>query len=314
MDDVIIGRDGSMFLATSVHNILDHLTGKREIAPVSIENFGRNIVNRAAWCRERGVTYRHVIYPDKTSVMKSYFPISGTRSFSERYQHLFDENVIDLTEHLPDSDTHFLRTDTHLNFTGKVETTLAVMQQFQDVDEATARQWLMDCRGDPYEYLGDLGSKVSPKQTETHFRVVNRKVKTFNNQVGANDGLTIVTFNLERLKRRENKRLLVFGDSFVERSLKLFSCFYSEILFCRTRYFHDEIALMFKPDHIITESAERYFSCVRLDEQATRFNLLYGLRGFNYSKDENFYKAYNAVLSFGREAHGVFVSRLLADA
>lgn len=311
MDDVIIGRDDVMFLATSIHNILEHLTGKREILPESIDNFRRNIENRSSWCRERGIAYRHVIYPDKSTVMKSYFPVNGTRSFSDRYCHLFDENVIDLSEHLPDSDTHFLRTDTHLNFSGKIDTTLAVMREFQVFNDSEVRYRLMECRGQSYEYLGDLGSKVVPKQTEVHFRVVNRAVKVFNNQVGANDGLTIVAFNLDLLKSKESRRLLVFGDSFIERAILLFACFYSEILFCRTRYFHDEIAIMFKPNHIITESAERYFSHVRLDNAATRFNLLYGLRGIDYSKDQDFYKAYNASLSYGRDAHVIFVNRLL---
>jgi len=83
--------------------------------------------------------------------------------------------------------------------------------------------------------------------------------------------------------------------------------FYSEILFCRTRYFHDEIATMFQPDHVITESAERYFSGVRLDESAPRFNLLYGLRGSDYSRDEGFYRAYNAVLNHGKSTYASFL-------
>jgi hypothetical protein len=307
MEDVLFGRDGTMFLATSVHNILGHLKGEIEIPPESIENFGRNMKTRAEWCAQRGIKYRHVIYPEKAAVMKSFFPVANARSYSDRYRAHFDANVIDLADILPDADLDFLRTDTHLNFNGKVKTTLAVLRQFHDLDEASARAALLACKGEAYAYKGDLGSKLTPPQSEEHFRVVNRDVVTFNNRSGANDGMAILAFNVARLKRGEVKRLLVFGDSFFERAIKMFAVFYSEILFCRTRYFHDEIATMFQPDHVITESAERYFSGVRLDESAPRFNLLYGLRGSDYSRDEGFYRAYNAVLNHGKSTYASFL-------
>lgn len=313
MEDVLFGRENTMFLVTSVHNIYDHITNKIEIPKESIVNFGKNIKSRAKWCEDRGIAYKHVIYPDKTTVMKSYLPIDHTRSFSDRYKEHFDHNVVNLENYLPDSKEHFLRTDTHLNFNGKVETTLAIMKQYHKFDESEAREQLLKCRGEEYEMLGDLGSKITPQQKETHYRVINKNTKTFNNQVGANDGLTAITFNLEKIRNKQIKRLLIFGDSFAERSLKLFANFYSEILFCRTRYFHEEIAFMYRPDDIMTESAERYFSYVRLDKTAARFNLLYGLRGSKYSEDIKFYEAYNAVLNYGSETYSIFIRRLFEE-
>lgn len=312
MEDVIHGKSDTMFLATSVHRILDHLTGKVEIAQESIDNFATNMQERSAYCADRGIPYRHVIYPDKITVMRSYFPIQDIRTFSDRYRHAYTDAVIDLADHLPASDEHFLRTDTHLNFLGKVETCLIVLKALNpalDVDEA--RELLMACRGDKYDMLGDLGSKVTPQQTETHYRIVNRSVVTFNNQVGANDGLTVMVFNKRMLASKASKRLLIFGDSFMERSLRLLGNFYSEILFCRTRYMHEEIAHMFQPDHMISSSAERYFSGVRLDRDASRFNLLYGLREHRYSDNLDFYKAYDAVLNPGSQLYKRFIHRIV---
>lgn len=312
MDDVIIGRSDAMFLATSVHHILDHLTGKAEIAPESIANFATNMRERSAYCAERKIPFQHVIFPDKTTVMRSYFPIADIRPFSDRYRPAYTEAVLDLADHLPDSDEHFLRTDTHLNFLGMVETSLTVLKALiPDLDLARARDTLMACRGDSYDMLGDLGSKVTPQQTETHFHIANRNVVTINNQVGANDGLTVMIFNKVMLAEKISRRLLIFGDSFMERSLRLLGNFYSEILFCRTRYMHEEIAHMFRPDHMISSSAERYFSSVRLDRDASRFNLLYGLREHRYSENPDFYKAYDAVLNPGSQIHRRFIDRLL---
>lgn len=312
MDDVILGKSNTLFHATSVHSILDHLTEKVEISPESVSNFAMNIAERGNYCDERRILYRHVIFPDKSTVMRSYFPVRDIRPFRDRYRHTFTEAVIDLADHLPDTDEHFLRTDTHLNFSGMVETSLTILKAFNpELDLSQTRGILLACRGTSYDMLGDLGSKVTPQQTEAHFHTVNKNTISFNNQVGANDGLTVIVFNRKLLAENKSKRLLIFGDSFMERSLLLLANVYSEILFCRSRYMHEEIAHMFQPDHMISSSAERYFSKVRRDKDASRFNLIYGLREHRYSNALDFYKAYDAALNPGSQIHRRFIDRII---
>jgi hypothetical protein len=96
MEEVIEGKDGVLFLAKSLHNIVDHITGKKTIPQISFENFHQNLINRAVYCKNNGIEYKHVIYPDKSTVMKSYFPITGTTSFSDQYKPYFTEKVLDL--------------------------------------------------------------------------------------------------------------------------------------------------------------------------------------------------------------------------
>lgn len=312
-DDVIIGKDEQLFLAKSVHNILDHITGKISIPESSKVNFFKNITSRQKYCQERGISYKHVIYPDKSSVMKSFFPVKNTTSFSDRYRPFFTESVLDLCEYLPDSDKHYFKTDTHLNFEGKVETSLKIMGFFFSFDEDEIRNIFQSFKGDPSLMNGDLGSKLTPKIQEERFSIKTRFLKRFHNQVGANDGLVVICLNKEKLNDKSSKRLLIFGDSFCERTLQFISHFYSEILFCRTRYFHQEIVDMYQPDHVITESAERYFSNVRLDELAPRFNLVYGLKGSGYSDNKEFYNAFNAVLNFGRPQYHLFIHNFLTQ-
>jgi len=311
IDEVIEGRDEVLFLAGSVHKILEHLTGRVTIQKSSFEAFRENIISRSKYCAERGIKYKHVIYPDKATVMRSYFPIDNIIGFTDQYRDFFTPDVIDLGLSLPDSTEHFFKTDTHLNFDGKVKTTIDVMQQFFELDAVNARVALESFRGRSTVMNGDLGSKLPVPRTEERFDIRTDFLKRYHNQAGANDGFTVVCFNKEKMQKEEGKRLLIFGDSFCERSLQFYAYFYSEILFCRTRYFHDEIVAMYKPDHLITESAERYFSHVRLDNVAPRFDLIYGLRGFKYVENVDFYRAFNAVLNFGRPQYREYTKSFL---
>lgn len=312
MEEVVSGKDSVLFLTGSVHKIIDHMTGKISIPEYSLVNFHKNLESRKKYCDDRGINYRHVIYPDKISVMRSFFPIKELVTYSDRYRPYYNESVLDLQDHIPDENKYFFETDTHLNFEGKVETSLVILKEFFDLDEGAVRNVFSTFKGEQQEMVGDLGGKLDPVRKEVRYEIKTSFLKRYHNQVGGNDGFAVICLNKEKLKERGARRLLIFGDSFCERTLQFLSYMYSEILFCRSRYFHEEIVDMFKPDDVISESAERYFSGVRLDELSPRFNLIYGLKSSGFSKDEQFYVAMNAVLNYGRPQHKVFVHRFLS--
>jgi hypothetical protein len=312
MEEVISGKDDVLFLTGSVHKIMDHMTGKASIPEYSLVNFHKNLESRRKYCEDRGINYRHVIYPDKISVMKSFFPVKGLVTYSDRYRPYFTDSVLDLQNHIPDENSFFFETDTHLNFKGKVETSLVILKEFFDLDVMAVRDVFNSFKGAEQEMVGDLGGKLDPVRREVRTEIKTSFLKRYHNQVGGNDGFAVICLNKDKLKEKGVKRLLIFGDSFCERTLQFLSYMYSEILFCRSRYFHEEIVDMFKPDDVITESAERYFSGVRLDELSPRFNLIYGLKESGHSTDSQFYMAMNAVLNYGRPQHKVFVYKFLS--
>ena len=311
--EVLEGRNGNLFLIKSVHNILKHITGKIIVDENFKKNFQQNILARAEYCLDRNIQYKHFIYPDKISVLIDDFPIDDTISFSEMYKPFFTGDVVDLKDCLvgEDATKYFFKTDTHLSFDGKVKTSMEILSYFFNFDSVEIEKKFNSFRGGEKEMLGDLGGKLDPKIYEKRYDIITKFLKRFNNQVGANDGLVIVCLNKDMLRNKEHKKLLIFGDSFCERTLPLLSYFYSEVLFCRSRYFHKEIVEMFEPDHLITESAERYFSSVRLDEEAPRFNLVYGLKGAKYSESTDFYRAYNAVLNPKSPQYTRFMSKFI---
>lgn len=313
LPEVIEGKDGHLFLVKSVHNILDHMQGRISIPEASLVNFYKNIEYRSGYCRSRGVLYKHFIYPDKITVLRDLFPLSIVSTFIDRYRPYFLPDVVDLTGCLVrggGAKELFFKTDTHLTFDGKVVTSAEILSYFFNSDRVLQEKELAALKGEQKIMLGDLGGKMDPQITEMRFDIISRHIKRINNQVGANDGLVVVCLNREKLKSGA-PRLLIFGDSFCERTLPLLAVRYGIVLFCRTRYFHPEIVEAFKPDHLITESAERYFSNVRLDDMAPRFDLVYGINGATYSANRDFYRAYNAILSYGRPAYYKFVSEFL---
>ena len=206
----------------------------------------------------------------------------------------------------------YLKKDTHLNFEGKkiaVEHTFNVMlEKFEDYSS-----FLDACKGENITIIGDLGSKLIPEQTEESNSIRTPwNLKRFNNRVGVgNDGLVHIVFNVTKLRRYEFKRCLIFGDSFSYLNLPLLSYEFSEILFLRTRYFHKEIVTMFKPDVVFSQNVERYLSSVDNDENAPIFNLIYGLSNKDYSKDTEFYRAYNAILKYGSKTYWHFISDMI---
>jgi hypothetical protein len=309
VDEVIDAGEGQLFLGTSMHRVVEHLTGAIEISEESVANFERNLAARSKYCADRDIDYRHVIFPDKATALRSEFPYAVVRSFTDRYRSVFNSEVLDL-EPVLSRPAAFLRTDTHLSFDGMVESTIAIAESLLEFDVDRAREDLYALRGPAMEYAGDLGRKLTPPRTETHYRISGRHARRFDNRIGANDGHCIVSFNLRPVDNLPRKRLLIFGDSFLELSLPLLAYFYSEIFWCRSRFFHREIVDMFQPDQLITESAERYFSSVRADDVAPRFLLYYGIRGLEHSDDVSFYRAANAVLNYGNRQYDDFVSSL----
>src|SRR5580704_2223512 len=84
-NDVLIGRNGHLFLANGGHAILEHVTGAKTVSSESIGNFWHNIAKRREHAVGLGTEYLHVVYPDKQTVLKEFFPIDNPISLGELY-------------------------------------------------------------------------------------------------------------------------------------------------------------------------------------------------------------------------------------
>jgi hypothetical protein len=146
------------------------------------------------------------------------------------------------------------------------------------IDLAVLRPWVMKNIIKQGVWSGDLGSKLDPPRKETRISFLPpRPITRFNNQlVTANDGICDIFVNPSLVGN--SPRALVFGDSLARGLVPMMTRIFGMVLFCRSRYVHDEIVLGFRPQLVISQNAERYLSKVSHDDERPPFLLYPSLR------------------------------------
>ena len=259
--DVAQTEDGNLFLTRGRHDVFAHATGRAPVQNAVLESFRVNIATRGRACDRLGSTYRHVILPDKHTVLRDRLPDFDIQGLGVRFVDRADDPRVlypagRLRELSREQDV-FLLLDTHMTDLGSVLATALVVDSLSPGLGATHLDRLAACVRRPAKYSGDLGSKVEPPLTATQYLLVpDWPLKKFsNNFVAGNDGIMDVFVSPESVT---HQRLLIFGDSFGRACLPALSFFFREVLFIRTRYFHREVVAQAKPDVVLTQNVERY--------------------------------------------------------
>ena len=123
--DVIIGKDGVLFLKSGNHFQMDYLTGKKIPLGNSIRHFKKNILGRKTFCKKRNIHYFHVVFPSKPLVMEKCLPdiFIPVKSLYGTYYKMDESSIVyplgSLKEEEKKSPT-FLKFDTHNNAKGIV--------------------------------------------------------------------------------------------------------------------------------------------------------------------------------------------------
>ncbi len=294
--------------------MLDFLTGAKSIESSSKSTFVSNIGARASFCEQLSIPYRHIIFPDKHTVLAELFPINAVVRMGDEYMSALSsdqKSVLFPVESLRSiGPAAYLQLDTHLSATGII----AVIQHiYSDIFGATSTSefsTLLDRVRKTELYSGDLGSKLNPP-IELEKIELDRDwplVMYSNGVTSGNDGIIDLIFSP---RARTSKRILIFGDSFFRSSLQVLSFFFEEVYFFRTRYFHQEIVTAIRPDCVLTGNVERYLSKVSRDEEAPHALLYPALLRSDYNPSPDFLEALNAILCYGRPPYQQFRTRTL---
>lgn len=155
---------------------------------------------------------------------------------------------------------------------------------------------------------GDLGSKLTPPQEATDWvhttKGLGRHVS--NNVIGGNDGIMDIYLNG---RAPIKKRLALMGDSFGRTICKFLHLWFREVVFLRTRFFHQEFVQLFRPHYIVSENAERYLSSVALDRERTHFLLMPYHRAEKYDPPSEFTETLAELLSVGQARYVAFLHK-----
>ncbi len=310
---VLFGEDGELYLAHGGHSVLDFATGRRQVSDEMFAIFEANVLGRAARCAAYGAKYLHLIFPDKQSVVRERFPFNNPVCLGL----LYDQNCPSVSKHVRnltevlrrEPSAVFKKTDTHLNDYGMALAASMIVETITGQQRSTVLEQFTSRPVAVQTAAGDLGMKVVPQlQSEDRSIIANWPLHFFSNGVGfGNDGLIDIYVSPSSLSKI---RLVWFGDSFGRGCVRLLSLFFREIVFLRTRYFHEEIVFQIRPDVVVTENVERYLDVVAPDEEAPPFLLYPLLKGLAYAPSASFCEAMAAILSYPRSTYTSFVSGL----
>lgn len=309
---VAIGHERTLFLAGGSHEPVAFATGERVPSPASFGVFRRNLAERAEWAARNGAAYVHVIFPDKQSYAPELWPFGTPRRLgdmylsacepAERAKIMYPVPLLLANRALVTS-----RIDTHLTMAGCAMVAAELVRRITGHDQSARLRDILSDLTEPKEVSGDLGSKLDPPWTDTLYVSGTLPPGRFiSNQIaGGNNGMVDI-----RIARRAafGLRVLIFGESFARQASTYLPWFFSEILFCRTAFFHPEIAEAYRPDVLITSNAERYLSNPPPDESRPSFLTYPWLNGGTHSPSKEFARALSAMLSFPRAPYREFIA------
>ena len=289
--------DGTLYLGRGEHEVFAHKLGKLQVSPTSFADFDANLAGRKAYTSRRGITYVHAIAPDKDSVVTAPLRALNLSSFIDLYRRNCKQSFLDLRPGTPIAGA-FYRTDTHWALPLQMDAALRIVRALGvgEAEIAAGRDRLVaSTTPTPHEFCGDLGTQLEPKETEMIYAVQADWMKTYSiaGVGGWNDGMVRIYRNAGGPQRR----LLIFGDSFGHSLCIHLSPFFSDILFCRTGYFHKEMVDMMCPTHVLTQQAERFLNSSLRDAEAKRFLLIPFINGSEIGAGRDYWAALNDVLT-----------------
>lgn len=301
--NVVLGREGQLFLFNGGHHVHDYHTGKKRPTQESVSTAIRNIESRLSHCVKHNVEFLHVIFPNKQIALQELYPDEITSVIDLFFSpNTPVDSLLDMRTCLERiGPSAWLKTDTHL--TRKAETVCSVEiansllkdDLSNHMEQMLQASFIRQSRGDLSIMMGDDGIDITEEEILYATPWIHHY---FHNKIpGGNNGLINIFVNPNAVA---DSRLLFFGDSFGRGCASCLSFFFSHVMFCRTPFLHYEIADLYKPDYLVTQSIERYLPSSISDSSRPLF-LLYpalGKHGNTLEGDKKFFEALNGELSY----------------
>lgn len=305
---VLIGTNDELYLAGGNHSVLLLARGERRISDQSVQNFWQNAEERQAFAAARDIAFLTLIAPEKYRVVPDGFPIASARSPFDDYNLRSADYMLYPVEDLIKNEfgVSYYKTDTHWSLSGirKIAQLIGRRAGLSE-EQLRAADDLVAPNIRPFEFCGDLGRKLAPERKEPAERVTRMgSVRAVENGMThdytrpVNDGRMICSHSPDAVSP---KTLLIFGDSYLHNSLPVLEAYFQNVIFCRTRFFHNEMVEMVAPDIIVCQQAERYLGAVAPDREAPPFLLLPFVLGRSMSFAPDDARFVSNMLSCGRK-------------
>lgn len=301
-NDVLITNSGLAYLIGGNHSVLNYTTAMLSPSMDSFKNFTCNIIRRKEHAEQHGAKYRHVVFPDKQSVLRKNFPIKPVTRLGELYINNISDDLVNYVLYpankleLNDEASVYLPLDTHMTDFGSNEMLGFMLKSFDFLEADNIIKHIKTRINKVQDWPGDLGNKFTPPlRQQGKLLHPDWDILDYKSPGGFNDGMVDIVLNNQACY---NNTILLFGDSFFRMMLKHFSYVFSRVICLRTRFYHNEMVELIKPDYIISGNAERYLSNVSSDLDANPFMLYQAIRGADdNNNDYEFLNVYRALLT-----------------
>ena len=307
--DVLVGKNGELYLAGGNHSILKYAEGAK-LPALNLSNLAANIAYRKEISAKHGARFAHIIAPEKYMVFRDSFPIEAPGSMAQQFFEAGHTGAIYPVQLLSDPGIGrtYAKTDTHWT-PAALAAISRLIASVAEIGAATANEVDQRIRAaiktTDEIFYGDLGRKLTPQVGEARpVLSVSADVERFENGVAhdfaspVNDGRLIL---IESRSAATEKTLLIFGDSYLFHALDYLPFYFKRIVFLRTRFLHEEIVSMVRPAVVISQMAERYLTRVDLDTRAPPFFFVPHLLGRTPQMTAQAAKAFALAFSSGRE-------------
>lgn len=300
-NNVLLGNEEYLFLFQGMQREFDYLQKIKIISPLSIDNFTFNIKQRIFYFRKHQIHYKHIVFASKPLVKSRFLPKEYSNIYSlfnEYYKDKcsdFKNNIFYTLSLLLEEEKNFstfLKYDTHMTDRAYLSICKYLCNSFNIPYDEEFEQFFHFKVVD-----GDLSRMLTNnKRTKEEYFNKNPHVYEEGNKnvLRGNTDDVLIHYNSNA---KTQKRLLIFGDSFLRGMMNILSYFFKDIVYIRSTFVHYDIVEMFQPDIVLTGNAERYLKYVESEQKSNNF-LLSKYGDDEYSPSKEYLDAFKAQLSY----------------
>jgi hypothetical protein len=268
LNKVLIGKNGWLFLKDDTNSSIEYITGKKCLSEESVKAWGDLINTRLERCKRLGISYYHLVCPEKEVVYSQYLPedffVSDNRPVVKILQNLKDDqviypNYISWIKENPGYDI-FTKGDTHWSFYGAYVACKALISSMSKQKAVTPLASL-----ESYEFfdgyqVSDLQVKTKGRNVELirYTKPIHREIfKIYDNQL-SNTGRTQEYKNTRAIENR----VIVFHTSSFDWMKPYINDSFSNVKYIWDRNINWDEVEDFQPDFLIFQSNERFLTSV----------------------------------------------------
>jgi len=299
-NNVLIGLDSNLFLFDGGQKSFAYSTGELKPNDEDVEIFFKNIESRKKILSSKNIPFLHILFPSKEVFLKEKVPepwrsnIKGLY-FSHFERNNFDGTIIypfDLLKNINKITPAYRTLDTHMCDAGAIAVAMHILNKFGEGYETSEffANRLVDASG-------DLARMINSNETRVEECLINKfHLKYFDNRASlpGNTNNICILHNKDSLTK---KRILIFGDSFIQQTLRFLSPVFRDVVYVRSATFQPDMVELMSPDIVISSTVERYLCQIESDENSK--SMLFTHYGKdNYSPPTSFSEAYKAQFSY----------------